>query len=97
MRMAATKVAVQMLPYLPHDEQTPHGLETLSEWLIRYYTGGPQQPQPQAQPPMQTPPVPAPGAPIPQFTPAAEASPDGDPGREQGDPGPQFSREEFPA
>ena len=42
MRQCATKVAAIMLPYLPENERNLAGLEAMSEWLMRYYTGGPQ-------------------------------------------------------
>lgn len=40
MRQTATKVAVQLLPYLPEHERTPLGLLTMSDYLVDYYVGG---------------------------------------------------------
>jgi hypothetical protein len=52
MRQTATKVAGILLPYLPQEERNLDGFIEMAEWLVRYYTGGPQS-RPQAPPPQQ--------------------------------------------
>lgn len=59
MRQTASKVATMFLPYLPEPQRTLAGLEEVCEYLVRYYTGGPQhgrqqQPQQPTNGPAQT-------------------------------------------
>lgn len=52
MRQTGMKVAALLLPYLPAEQANLSGLQTVSEWLVRYFMGGPQenpwQPRPAA-------------------------------------------------